>query len=69
MTEDDRQARKEKDAQELAKYPYQWKQTLQDVDVTYKLPKGIRGKDLDIKIQRTKIKVGIKGQEPILEVS
>lgn len=46
-----------------------WKQTLQDVDVTIPVPKGTRGRDLDIVIKKKSLKVGLKGKEPIIDVS
>ncbi|CAO3669895.1 unnamed protein product [Umbelopsis vinacea] len=58
---------KEKEDAEQALLPYKWKQTLQDVDVTIPVPPGTRGKDLDVVIKKKLIKVGIKGQAPILE--
>ena len=48
--------------------PYKWKQTLGDVDVTVPLPKGTRGRDLDIVIEKKRIRVGLKNQAPIFEV-
>ncbi|KAI8900439.1 HSP20-like chaperone [Globomyces pollinis-pini] len=60
--EKDRKQR-ELEKQELAKYPYQWKQTLQDVDITIKLESGIKSKNLNVKISKTKILVAIKGKE------
>jgi hypothetical protein len=36
------------------------------VDVIVPLPKGTRGKDLNINIQRRKLLVGLKGQEPLI---
>jgi hypothetical protein len=49
-------------------YPYKWKQTLQDVDVTIPLPKGTKGRDLTVILSKTKIQAGLKNQEPILQV-
>lgn len=43
------------EAIELAKLPYKWRQTLPDLDVTIALPKGTRGKDLVVKIQKQKV--------------
>lgn len=47
--------------------PYQWKQELNELDITVPLPKGTRPKDLVVKIMKKKLSVGLKGQEPILE--
>jgi hypothetical protein len=46
-----------------------WKQTLQDLDISITVPKGTRGRDLDVIIKKNHIKVGLKGQPPIVEVS
>jgi hypothetical protein len=47
--------------------PYTWKQTLQDVDIVVPVQKGTKSKDLDIVIQKKKMKIGYKGKEPIIE--
>ena len=47
--------------------PYLWRQELGDLDVTVPVPKGTRGKDLDIKIQKKFLSVSLKGKEKILE--
>ena len=48
--------------------PYKWAQTLNDVTVTIPVPKGTKGKDLDVVIAKQKLKVGLKGQPPIIDV-
>lgn len=60
---------KEKEAAEQATLPYKWTQTIKDADVTMPVPAEIRGRDLDVVLTKTKIKVALKGQEPIIEVS
>jgi hypothetical protein len=45
-----------------------WKQTLQDVDITIPVPKGTRGRDLEVVLKKNQFKVGIKGKDPIVEV-
>lgn len=47
--------------------PYKWQQQLGDVDITIPVPKGTRGRDLKVVISKTKLSVGLKGQEPIME--
>jgi hypothetical protein len=37
------------------------------VDITIPVPAGTRGKGLDVIIKKKSIKVGLKGQPPILE--
>ena len=46
--------------------PYTWKQQLADVDIEIPVPKGTRSKQLDVVIQKKKLSVGLKGQEPIM---
>lgn len=60
--------RKEKEDAEQAKLPYKWTQTIGDAEVTVPVPGNLKGRDLDVKITKTSIKVGVKGQEPILQV-
>lgn len=46
--------------------PFQWTQELGEVDVTIPVPQGTRGKDLHVVMQKKRLSVAIKGQEPIL---
>lgn len=46
-----------------------WRQTLQDVDVTIPVPKGTRGRDLQVELKKKYIKVALKGQTPLIEAS
>ncbi|KAI6133019.1 nuclear movement protein nudC [Pisolithus croceorrhizus] len=59
-------ADKEREAQEQAALPYRWTQELGDVDITVPVPKGTRGRDLLVVIQKKKLSVGLKGKDPIL---
>lgn len=59
---------KAKEEEEQSKLPYKWIQTIADVDVTAVVPANLKGKDFDVKITKTSLKAGIKGQEPIIEV-
>ncbi|KAE8354888.1 HSP20-like chaperone [Aspergillus coremiiformis] len=59
--------RKAKEDAEQAQLPYKWTQTIRDVDVTIPVPGTLRGRDLDVVLTKTKLKVAIKGQEPIIE--
>ncbi len=61
-------AAREKEAAEQAALPYKWKQTIGEVDITVDVPPGTRGRDLVVEIKSNKLKVGLKGQEPILDV-
>ncbi|KAI9825902.1 MAG: hypothetical protein M1832_000843 [Thelocarpon impressellum] len=60
------EALKKKEAAEQAALPYKWTQTIADVDVTVPVPGNLKGRDLAVTLSKTAIKVGIKGQEPIL---
>ncbi|KAJ5492533.1 Nuclear movement protein nudC [Penicillium diatomitis] len=59
--------RKAREAAEQAQLPYQWTQTIRDVDITAPIPANIKGRDMDVSLTKTKIRVAIKGQEPIIE--
>ena len=60
--------RKAAEAAEQAKLPYTWTQTIQDVDVSVPVSGNYKGRDMDVVLTKTRIKVAVKGQEPILEV-
>ena len=63
----DAEAKAKQDAAQAA-LPYKWDQTIKDLDITVSIESRFKGKDLDIKIARNTLKVGIKGQEPIIDV-
>ncbi|KAJ3270916.1 hypothetical protein HDV01_007313 [Terramyces sp. JEL0728] len=67
VEESDREEKLKLEQLELDKLPYKWKQTLQEVDLTIQLPKGTRGRDLQVTITKTHLSVTIKGQEPIVK--
>lgn len=56
-----------REAEEQAKLPYKWTQTIQDVDITIAVPSNLRGKDIVVDMTKTKLKVGVKGQEPFID--
>lgn len=66
--ERDEKERKAQEDAEQAKLPYKWTQTIRDVDLTAPIPANIKGRDMDVVLTKTKIRVGIKGQEPLIEV-
>jgi hypothetical protein len=47
--------------------PFTWKQTLQDLTLNIPVPPGTKARDLIVDIKKTKLKVGLKGKEPILD--
>lgn len=61
-------AAREKEAAEQAALPYVWKQTIADVDISIPVPAGTRARDLTVVVSSKKLKVGLKGQDPIVEV-
>jgi len=71
LTPEERRVRDEqhraREALEQAALPYKWTQELGDLDIVVPVPKGTRGKDLVVVIQKHKLSVGLKGQEKILE--
>lgn len=46
---------------------YVWTQTLSEVTVNVKLPPGTKTKMLNVEIRNTHLKVGLKGQPPIVD--
>ncbi|KAI9659702.1 MAG: hypothetical protein M1831_003600 [Alyxoria varia] len=68
--EEREKAEKEAKAKELAEQaalPYKWTQTIADVDIQVPVPGNLKGRDLDVVVAKTKLKVAVKGQEPILD--
>lgn len=63
----DTEARAKEQAEQAA-LPYKWDQTIKDLDITIAIDAKYKGKDLDVKITRNALKVGIKGQEPFIDV-
>ena len=45
---------------------YSWTQTLADVVVTAPLPPGTKGRQVEAQIRSDRLRVGLKGQPPIL---
>nr|ADD38749.1 Nuclear migration protein nudC [Lepeophtheirus salmonis] len=46
---------------------YKWTQTLTEVELRIPLYKACKSKDLNVELSKKKIKVGIKGEEPIIQ--
>ncbi|KAH7925217.1 nuclear movement protein nudC [Leucogyrophana mollusca] len=72
LSKEEREARdkadREREAAEQAALPYTWRQELGEVDIVVPVPKGTRGRDLAVVIQKKKLSVGLKGQaDKILE--
>ncbi|PYI27453.1 nuclear movement protein NudC [Aspergillus indologenus CBS 114.80] len=60
-------ARKAAEEAEQARLPYKWTQTIRDVEVTIPVPGHLRGRDLDVVLTKTKIRVAVKGEEAVIE--
>ncbi|EGN94965.1 hypothetical protein SERLA73DRAFT_187242 [Serpula lacrymans var. lacrymans S7.3] len=52
---------------EQAALPYRWRQELGEVDIIVPMPKGTRARDLVIVMQKSKLSVGLKGKDKILD--
>lgn len=49
--------------------PYKWSQNIGDLDILIEVPGNLKGKDIVVEIKKSHIKAGIKGQEPVIDVS
>ncbi len=58
-----------REAEEQAKLPYKWTQTIKDVDITIAVPGSYKGRDIIAELNKSSLKVAIKGQDPIIDVS
>ena len=59
---------REREAEEQALLPYRWTQTIKDVDVTVPVRGTLKGKDIVVVISKTNLKVGVRGEEPTIDV-
>ena len=59
---------RKREEEEQAKLPYQWTQTLTELDVTVPLAGSYKGRDLIVEMKKTRLKVQVKGQDPIIDV-
>lgn len=46
---------------------YRWTQTLEEITMFVKLPDGVTSKQLDIQMKASSLKIGVKGQTPIID--
>jgi len=56
-----------KEQQEQAALPYSWTQELGELDITVPVPQGTRGADLAVVLQKKKLRLALKGLDPILD--
>lgn len=47
---------------------YSWTQTLQEVNVNVPVPKGTKSRFVVCEIKKNHLKVGLKGQPPVIDV-
>ena len=57
-----------REAEEQAKLPYKWTQTIQDVDITIPVPGNLKGRDITVELKKMSLKVAVKGQDAIIDV-
>lgn len=60
---------RKREEEEQSKLPYKWTQTLEEVDVTVPIPGNLKARDLVVELKKAHVKVGVRGQEPIIDVS
>lgn len=48
---------------------YSWTQTLQELTVVVPVPNGTKSRFVNCEIKKNRLKVGLKGQTPIIDVS
>ena len=48
---------------------YSWVQTLQEVTVNIPVPTGTKARSVVCEIKKNRLKLGLKGQDPIIDVS
>lgn len=60
---------RKREEEEQAKLPYKWTQTLNEAEVTVPIDGKYKSRDLIVELKKAHLKIQIKGQEPIIEVS
>jgi len=59
---------RKREQEEQAKLPYKWSQTLNEAEINIPIPGNLKSRDLIVDIQKTHLKVQVKGQEPTIDV-
>lgn len=57
-----------REKEDQAKLPYKWTQTIKDLDIVVPVAGNLRGKDIEVVMTKTKLKVAVKGQTPAIDV-
>ncbi|KAI0853558.1 CS-domain-containing protein [Daldinia vernicosa] len=60
-------AARAKEAEEQAALPYKWNQTIADLDISITVPGNLKARDLVVELKKQTLKVGIKGQDLIID--
>ena len=60
-------AQRKKEAAEQATLPYTWTQTIKDLDLTIPISATLRGRDLDVALTKSHLRVAIRSQNPIID--
>ena len=60
---------RKREEEEQSKLPYKWTQTLSEAEVIVPISSNLKSRDLIVDLKKTHIKVQIKGQDPIIDVS
>ena len=60
---------RKREEEEQSKLPYKWTQTLTEAEILVPVDAKYKGRDLVVEITKTHLKVQIKGQQPIIDVS
>ena len=60
-------AQRKREAAEQATLPYTWTQTIKDLDLTIPISAALRGRDLDVALTKSHLRVAIRGQNPIID--
>ncbi|KAL9008431.1 MAG: hypothetical protein Q9173_006442 [Seirophora scorigena] len=58
---------KAREKEEQAKLPYKWTQTIKDLEIAVPVAGNLRGKDIEVVMTKTKLKVAVKGQAPAID--
>ncbi|KAL8693894.1 MAG: hypothetical protein Q9218_001359 [Villophora microphyllina] len=56
-----------REKEEQAQLPYKWTQTIKDLDIAVPVAGNLRGKDIEVVMTKTKLKVAVKGQEAVID--
>ena len=60
---------RKREEEEQSRLPYKWTQTISEADVTIPISGNLKSRDLIVELKKKHLKVQIKGQDPIIDVS